>query len=224
MENPIDLSDVPALTIPFPKGLPGWDFVVRSEDGKTVYARAPAGFAIVMIFHSRFGHPIFPMLAMKLKEQVAAGHIQEATTSLRAIGLTLERHDKEVEDVPIIEEDDEDEETQIKSEINACVSMVSWFSGQVPLRDTFVEPTLQLDGIDFNAFASELGRRAFPDESENGPQGEDPAPEHPPVWWEDVLTEFIPVMKTMQKQFGDGLTEAKEKEEKEQKEQKDIVT
>ena len=95
MENPIDLSDVPVISFPFPHGLPGWDLVVRSSDGKTVYARAPAGFAIVMIFHSRFGHPIFPMLAMKLREQVATGRVREATTSLRAVGLALERREEE---------------------------------------------------------------------------------------------------------------------------------
>ena len=101
----------------------------------------------------------------------------------------------------------------MRTEIQKCISLVSWFSGQIPLRDTFVEPKLTLDGVDFNAFAAELGRRSFPGESENGPQGEDPAPDAPPEWWEDVLTEFIPVMQNMQKQFGDGLAEAKLKDE-----------
>lgn len=213
-DKAVDLSDGNEITIPFPNGFADKDVAVTSKDGQRIYGRAPAGFALMLLFLSRFGHPIFPVLATKLREQLLRGNIKHANVTLRAISIALIPSDREVVDTDNL--DDAAFEAHVQKEVDQCKEMLSWYCGQNPLRDTFVEPKLFLDGIEFSVFAAEVGRRAFPDENpEHGPQGEEPPPSTPPPWWNDVIASVIPILQKMKTDMTDGLMHVKEKEEQE---------
>lgn len=210
-DKEVDLSDGNEIELPFPNGHPGQDVAVMSSDGNRVYGRAPAGFAMMLLFLSRFGHPIFPVLATKLREQILRGNIKEAHVTLRALSIALVPSDE-----PAAETDDLDDaafERHVQQEVDRCKEMLAWYCGQNPLRDTFVEPKLYLDGVEFSVFAAEVGRRAFPNEDpENGPQGEEAPPSVLPPWWDEVIEIVTPIMLKMKSEMTDGLIAVQEKE------------
>jgi hypothetical protein len=212
-DKAVDLSDGKEIEIPFPNGYHDKDVAVTSQDGQRIFGRAPAGFALMLLFLSRFGHPIFPVLATKLREQLLRKNIKRAVVTLRAISIALVPSEREAVDTDHL--DDAAFEAHVQQEVELCKEMLAWYCGQNPLRDTFVEPKLYLDGIEFSVFAAEVGRRAFPEEDpENGPQGEEPPPSTPPPWWDEVIDAVIPILQKMKTEMTDGLVKVKEKEKK----------
>lgn len=215
-KEPPDLSAAPEIRLPFPDGLPGHDIVVR-KNGR-VYVRAPASFTTMMMVFSRFGHAAFPTMAMALRKIVDSGKsIQKAEIVLRGHLLDIEPS-KVVSAEPRPPSTDEEQEELDMREIKRSTPLMRWFTGDPDLADSFIQPSLFLDGVEFCTFADFVARRAFPLSEEEEKEEEErrtkktPDDDPPPPWWSEVADQLVPMLQTMQSQMTEGLIPIHEKE------------